>query len=916
MKKTKKALASLAIAGMLATMVPFNAFAAYTVPDMGTRLAGYTAYDTAQVIAQQTATADSVVLAAGMTRNSVDALAAGPLAAQLKAPILLTDGDGTLTTQAKEELQRLMPKKVYITSGTAVTLPVVLDQVRAITGPDSVVSLGGFDAPETSLNIAKQMVDLGAHPTGIVVAGGWATPADALSAASIASAKGMPILAVAKNGLSAAQKTFINSLTGVMKSYVVGGTAVIDTAVEATLPGVVTRLAGITQYDTNLKILQNFTDVNYDKLFVANGRTFVDALAGAPLVAQYNSAIVLADQVVDSSLVTYVEGKMSATSKVIALGGTAAVPESALSQIVAPAALTVTSVSAINVTTIALTAPVLPATGTATMSDGTSKTVAITWAVPAASSYAVAGTFTVSGTIAESATVKATATVTVTVNQAAADIVAAKTVQDAITALPSTVTLTDKDAVVAARTAFTALTATQQALVTNVAKLVAAENELATLTELALQATAESAVVAYETAPITTLAEVTIAEGLKVSADASVVAVGNVNAKTAFELRVTTRTTAIATVKTTLEAEAVESAKLATATTAVTNLETKSGLDLTVEANLTSAELAVTEATTALTAVDVVNPGKSALVDRLNTASGIITTARTAFDAATALANANASATTELGKVVPTQTAYTDATGLNTDAVYTDVTTARDAVDTAVFSNITADILSTTVTLTSKLSALTAATSTLVDVATANLASAIANEALLTSTNYVDYSAVTTALGMADGTTVEKIAKTVAINTAISNLVTVVDANLQAAKTAEGLLVSTNYVDYSAVVTALALPETTDAEKIAKTTAINDAMAGLVTLVQGEANKITVVSLGTIAVGDLSTVLEKAQALVGVGYTVTVKSADGTKISATGVATEAGAGTIDFTVTEDATPANTVDTVILNITVN
>lgn len=46
MKKTKKALASLTIAGMLATMVPFNAFA--SVPDMGTRLAGITAYDTAQ----------------------------------------------------------------------------------------------------------------------------------------------------------------------------------------------------------------------------------------------------------------------------------------------------------------------------------------------------------------------------------------------------------------------------------------------------------------------------------------------------------------------------------------------------------------------------------------------------------------------------------------------------------------------------------------------------------------------------------------------------------------------------------------------------------------------------------------------------------------------------------------------------
>lgn len=68
--------------------------------------------------------------------------------------------------------------------------------------------------------------------------------------------------------------------------------------------------------------------------------------------------------------------------------------------------------------------------------------------------------------------------------------------------------------------------------------------------------------------------------------------------------------------------------------------------------------------------------------------------------------------------------------------------------------------------------------------------------------------------------------------------------------------------------------------------------------------------------GDSDTVLAKAQALVGAGYTVTVKAADGTAISTAGVATAAGAGTISFTVTETATPTNTFDTATLNITVN
>ena len=51
MKKTKKALASLAIAGMALTMVPFNAFATGPV---GTRLSGNTAAQTAVAIADQT----------------------------------------------------------------------------------------------------------------------------------------------------------------------------------------------------------------------------------------------------------------------------------------------------------------------------------------------------------------------------------------------------------------------------------------------------------------------------------------------------------------------------------------------------------------------------------------------------------------------------------------------------------------------------------------------------------------------------------------------------------------------------------------------------------------------------------------------------------------------------------------------
>ncbi|HCC08074.1 MAG TPA: hypothetical protein DEP72_07975 [Clostridiales bacterium] len=114
-------------------------------------------------------------------------------------------------------------------------------------------------------------------------------------------------------------------------------------------------------------------------------------------------------------------------------------------------------------------------------------------------------------------------------------------------------------------------------------------------------------------------------------------------------------------------------------------------------------------------------------------------------------------------------------------------------------------------------------------VANTNLTTAKTAETALLSTDYVDYSAVTTALALPETTNTEVVAKTTAINNAIAGLEFAGQAALDAAKTAESGLLSTDYVDYSAVTTALALPETTNTEIVAKTTAINNAIAGLIT---------------------------------------------------------------------------------------
>ncbi|KLU64349.1 N-acetylmuramoyl-L-alanine amidase LytC precursor [Desulfosporosinus acididurans] len=360
MKKTKKALASLAIAGMALSAVPYNAFASTTVP---TRLAGTTAEQTAVAIADQTGWTGAAVLASSTSYGMVDALTAGPLATFLKAPILLQGAGNTLNADTKAELQKLNVKTVYVTSGTAVISQSVLDQLSGMG--ITVVSLGGNDRFETSANIAKEMVKLGASVSKVAVAYGWSNQ-DALSIASIASAATEPILLTEKDSVPPSVQSFLASNSNITSSDVIGGTGVISDAVKADFPNAA-RHFGTTAYDTNNQVIQDFSSsLKFDNVYVANGKTGIDALAGAPLAAQTNSAIVLTDGTVPAAA-TFVHSKLASDGVVTALGGTAVVSDNVRIGIengtTTPAQgdLAVTSVSAISATSFQVKFSAAPA---------------------------------------------------------------------------------------------------------------------------------------------------------------------------------------------------------------------------------------------------------------------------------------------------------------------------------------------------------------------------------------------------------------------------------------------------------------------------------------------------------------------------------------------------------------------------
>lgn len=344
MKKTQKALATLAISGMTLSMLPYNVFAADTV--LTTRLAGTTAVHTAVAIAEQTGWTGTAVLASSASYGMVDALTAGPLASYLKAPILLTGVEDTLDAATKAELTKLKVKTVYVTSGTAVIKQGALNELAGLG--ISVVPLGGFDRAETSVNIAKQMVGV----TKVALANGLQ---DALSIASVAAAANQPILLTDKDALPASISTYLAANPSIRSSEIIGGTGVISDGVKAQLPSA-TRHAGMTAYDTNNRVIQDFSSsLEFDKVYVASGVTGIDALAGAPLAAQTKSAILLTDGQSVPVAAAFVNSKSSNKTVVTALGGIAVVPEDnrgvAISAVEPPPPqgdLSVTSVQAIS----------------------------------------------------------------------------------------------------------------------------------------------------------------------------------------------------------------------------------------------------------------------------------------------------------------------------------------------------------------------------------------------------------------------------------------------------------------------------------------------------------------------------------------------------------------------------------------
>ena len=283
------------------------------------RLAGNNRYETSVEISKAGWKQTSNVVVLGRGDLSVDALTGSVLAKKHNAPLLLTNSK-ELPSVVEAELDRLKPEKVYILGGPAAISEKVFTQLSAKGYIAKVDRISGANRYETSVAVANE---IGNSNQVFVTTGDGKSP-DALSIASYAASKQIPIILTSKEKLSDDTAEYMTASNPV-KATIIGGENAVSNVVRDQLAtsSIVDRVAGANRYETSLEIAQTFKFENKG-VFFANGDVFIDALPGSPFAAAMGAPVILTKQ---STLTTELEQYLKSTlsREFYFLGGEAAI---------------------------------------------------------------------------------------------------------------------------------------------------------------------------------------------------------------------------------------------------------------------------------------------------------------------------------------------------------------------------------------------------------------------------------------------------------------------------------------------------------------------------------------------------------------------------------------------------------------
>ncbi|QQK08223.1 cell wall-binding repeat-containing protein [Miniphocaeibacter halophilus] len=266
------------------------------VADKVTRLEGTDRYETAVEIAKEAyPTAKNVIIANGEV--SADALAAGPLANELEAPILLVR-DNSAIQGVKNYIRDNGVEKIYVVGGRNSVSENLVRELQAVKEGVTTSRIDGKDRYETSIKVATTLKDKG-YTNGVIIANGTdAKDADALAASTYATEKKMPIVLTNGSVLTTEVKAGLKTI-GATKATIIGGPQTVaeniinGTALTYTSEG---RISGVNRFETSVAIAEKLTQANVKTVVVANGYKSPDALTAGPLAFTKNAAIILSTE--------------------------------------------------------------------------------------------------------------------------------------------------------------------------------------------------------------------------------------------------------------------------------------------------------------------------------------------------------------------------------------------------------------------------------------------------------------------------------------------------------------------------------------------------------------------------------------------------------------------------------------------
>jgi len=296
-----------------------------------TRRSGADRYASAAALSAATYAPKVPVVYISTGRGFADALAAGPAAARLGGPVLLTETT-RLPSATVAELKRLRPARIIVAGGSSVVSSSVLSALRAYAG--SVTRQSGTDRYATAAAISA--ATFGTRVPVVYIATGRNFP-DALAGGPAAGMLNGPVLLVESNEIPAATAKELRRLAP-GRIVVAGGSSVISNAVLAGLrnySGSVVRQSGTDRYATSVAVsVANHRAGTAEVVYIATGASFPDALAAAPIAARQRAPVLL---VAPTSLPSSVadELKRLSPNRVVIVGGTRSVSDRVVQAILA-----------------------------------------------------------------------------------------------------------------------------------------------------------------------------------------------------------------------------------------------------------------------------------------------------------------------------------------------------------------------------------------------------------------------------------------------------------------------------------------------------------------------------------------------------------------------------------------------------